>query len=304
MPIESNHTNPGTTVVVQSDLGDFSLDLAEVERAQKMVERGKRKPDTRDPFTVVIEEFLGGHGIPYTKYWNQNLGRLLKLFSEQHFAENGWNIVEEFRLQEERKISPVYKVVKIPDEDDQQYLHTGIRLMEHSDGTRMVVASSTDDDGDERISVYTTKKISDEDGFNPYISRFSPDKTMFGFKVLEDLEADFFVRGPLKGRFFDLDYRFIKKDPQVGASSLGTRCQKELKRNVWTSTGHPEASGLGFEFFSWHHPCWTSRDGEDDDWEVVGFVTGMTSILVSAEMIRSRGASNPCTSVPANSLRP
>ena len=35
MPIESNHTNHGTTVVVQSDLGDFSLDLAEVEQAQR-----------------------------------------------------------------------------------------------------------------------------------------------------------------------------------------------------------------------------------------------------------------------------
>lgn len=292
MPIESNHTNPGTTVVVQSDLGDFSLDLAEVERAQKMVERGKRKPDTRDPFTVVIEEFLGGHGIPYTKYWNQNLGRLLKLFSEQHFVENGWNVVEEFRLQEERKISPVYKVVKIPDEDDQQYLHTGIRLMEHSDGTRMVVASSTDDDGDERISVYTTKKISDEDGFNPYISRFSPDKTMFGFKVLEDLEADFFVRGPLKGRFFDLDYRFIKKDPQVGALiAWDNDVKKELKRNVLDfHRAIPKLQALGLNSSRGIILAGPPGTGKTMIGKWLASSTGMTSILVSAEMIRSRGS--------------
>ena len=127
MPIRSRRENSDTTVVVNSEIGPFTVDLAEVDRAQRMVERGKRKPDTRDPFTVVIEDFLGGHGIPYTRYWNPNLGRLLKLFSEQHFADNGWKIIEEFRLQEERKISPVYKVVKIPDEEDQQYLHTGIR---------------------------------------------------------------------------------------------------------------------------------------------------------------------------------
>ena len=96
--------------------------------------------------------------------------------------------------------------------------------MEHLDGTRMVVASSTDDDGDERISVYTTKKISDEASILHL--KVLPDKTMFGFKVLEDLEADFFVRGPLKGRFFDLDYRFIKKDPRWAPSSLGTRMSK------------------------------------------------------------------------------
>jgi len=230
MPIKSN---PETTVVVQSEIGDFILDLAEVDRARDMVELGKRKPDKRDPLMVAIEDFLGGHGIPFSRYWSPNLGRLLNMFGEQHFSDQGWSVIEEFHLQNERKVSPIYKVVKIPDEEEQQYLHTGIRLMQHHDGTRIVLASSTDDDGDERISVFTAMKSNGEKGIDAMQLGFSADPTMLGYKLIEALEIDFYVRGPLKGRFFDLDYNFIKKDPMVDALiAWDEDVKKDLKRNV------------------------------------------------------------------------
>ena len=123
MPIQNRISTTDTTVVVDSDFGPFTLDLAELERAKKMVAKGKEKPDERDPFSVIVEEFLGGNYLNCTRYWNQNLGQLMKIFSEVHLADKGWLVVEEFKLQKKRKVSPIYNVIKIPDEDDQQFLH-------------------------------------------------------------------------------------------------------------------------------------------------------------------------------------
>ena len=293
MPIQNQPRNEETTVVVNSEIGPFTVDLAEVERAKKAVEKGKRKADIRDPFTAVIEDFLGGHGIHFTKYWNPNLGKLMKLFSGKHFAGKEWTVVEEFRLNKERKISPVYKVVQIPGEEDQQYHHTGIRLMQRSDGVRMVVACSTDDDGDERMTVYTTKGILDGEASRmPFSSKFSADKTMFGFKILEDLEAEFFIRGPLKGRFFDLDYNFIKKDPEVGnLIAWDTDVKKELKRNVLDfHQAMPKLENLGLNSSRGTILAGPPGTGKTMIGKWLASCTGMTSILVSAEMIRSRGS--------------
>ena len=155
MPIRSN---PETTIVVNSDFGPFSLDLEQVEIAKEMVALGKKKPDERDPFAVIIEEYLGGQYVHATRFWNPNLGRLMKLFSQEYFVEEDWQVVEEFHLQKTRKVSPLFKVIKIPGEEDQQFLHTGIRFMKNFGGQRMVLVYSTDDDGDERLSVYSLVK--------------------------------------------------------------------------------------------------------------------------------------------------
>jgi len=288
MPIKSN---PETTVVVQSEIGDFILDLAEVDRARDMVELGKRKPDKRDPLMVAIEDFLGGHGIPFSRYWSPNLGRLLKMFGEQHFSDQGWSVIEEFHLQNERKVSPIYKVVKIPDEEEQQYLHTGIRLMQHHDGTRIVLASSTDDDGDERISVFTAMKSNGEKGIDAMLLGFSADPTMLGYKLIEALEIDFYVRGPLKGRFFDLDYNFIKKDPMVDALiAWDEDVKKDLKRNVLDfHKAMPKLQAMGLNTSRGIILAGPPGTGKTMIGKWLASCSGMTSILVSAEMVRSRG---------------
>ena len=161
MPIQPSRGNPETTVVVNSDFGPFSLDLEQVELAKEMVALGKEKPDERDPFSVIVEEYLGAMPLHYTRYWRPNLGRLMKLFSQEYFVGEDWQVIEEFKLQKTRKVSPLFKVVKIPGEEEQQFLHTGIRLMKHFGGQRMVLAYSTDDDGDERLSVYSARQSGD-----------------------------------------------------------------------------------------------------------------------------------------------
>ena len=228
MPIQPSRGNPETTVVVNSDFGPFSLDLEQVELAKEMVALGKKKPDERDPFSVIVEEYLGGQYVHYTRYWRPNLGCLMKLFSQEYFVEEDWEVVEEFHLQKSRKVSPLFKVIKIPGEEDQQFLHTGIRLMKHFGGQRMVLVYSTDDDGDERLSVYSARQ---NENHRP--SSFVNSSSMFGFQTIEDLEEAFFQRGPLKGRFFDLDFNFIEKDTNVeNLIAWDTDVKAELKRNV------------------------------------------------------------------------
>lgn len=286
MPIQNRITTTDTTVVVDSDFGPFTLDLAEVERAQKMVAGRKKKPDERDPFSIIVEEFLGGDHLHCSRYWNQNLGQLMKMFSEVHLADKGWSVIEEFKLQKKRKVSPIYNVIKIPEEDDQQFLHTGIRLMIRPDGTKMVLTYSTDDDGDERISVFYRRAEGEQ------ASVFMQDKSMFGFRLLEELEDDFFERGPLKGRFFDLDYRFIKKDPRVGELIAWDEDVKlELKRNVLDfHKAIPKLEALGMNSSRGIILAGPPGTGKTMIGKWLASSTGMTSILVSAEMIRSRGS--------------
>ena len=119
---------------------------------------------------------------------------------------------------------------------------------------------------------------------------------MFGFKVLEDLEGDFFVRGPLKGRFFDLDYQFIKKDPQVGALiAWDSDVKKELKRNVLDfHRAIPKLQALGLNSSRGIILAGPPGTGKTMIGKWLASSTGMTSILVSAEMIRSRRKHQIC----------
>ena len=170
MPIESDQSNLSvqsarssrTTVVVRSDLGPFSIDLAAVDRAQQLVAASKKKPDDRSKFTVLVETFLGGQPLYSSRYWSTNLGRLLKLFSEEYFGRHDWTVVEEFHLRDERKVNPIHNVMKIPGEPNQRYLHQGVRFMKRSDGVKIVVSNSVDDDGDcPYFSISLGKKAKD-----------------------------------------------------------------------------------------------------------------------------------------------
>ena len=287
MPIQSNPENPETTIVVNSDFGPFSLDLEQVEIAKEMVNLGKKKPDERDPFSIIVEEYLGGQYLHYTRYWTPNLGRLMKLFSQEYFVEEDWQVIEEFKLQKTRKVNPIFKVVRIPGEEDQQFLHTGIRLMKHFGGQRMVLAYSTDDDGDERLSVYYVRQSGDRPS-----TSFGDIGSMFGYRAIEDLEEAFFQRGPLKGRFFDLDFNFIEKDTDVGdLIAWDDDVKAELKRNVIDfHKAMPKLEALGMNSSRGIILAGPPGTGKTMIGKWLAASTGMTSILVSAEMIRHRGS--------------
>ena len=286
MPIQERQGNPQTTVVVNSDFGPFTLDLQHVEDVKELIALGKKKPDERDPFSVIVEEYLGGHYLHYTKYWNPNLGRLMKLFSQEYFVEKDWDVMEEFKLQKNRKVNPTFKVVKIPGEEGQQFLHTGVRLLQNGEGQRMVLRYSTDDDGDERISVYHVR----QHGERPSLASLAG--SMFGYRIMEDLVEAFFHRGPLKGRFFDLDYNFIEKDENVGnLIAWDGDVKAELKRNVIDFyKAMPKLQALGMNSSRGIILAGPPGTGKTMIGKWLAASTGMTSILVSAEMIRNRGS--------------
>ena len=287
MPIQPSRGNPETTVVVNSDFGPFSLDLEQVELAKEMVALGKKKPDERDPFSVIVEEYLGAMPLHYTRYWRPNLGRLMKLFSQEYFVGEDWQVMEEFKLQKTRKVNPSFKVVKIPGEEDQQFLHTGIRFMKSFGGQRMVLVYSTDDDGDERLSVYSPRQSGERRPFSLVNAG-----SMFGFQTIEDLEEAFFQRGPLKGRFFDLDFNFIEKDAKVeNLIAWDTDVKAELKRNVIDFyRAMPKLEALGLNSSRGIILAGPPGTGKTMIGKWLAASTGMTSILVSAEMIRNRGS--------------
>ena len=287
MPIHPSQGDPETTVVVNSDFGPFTLDLQRLDDVKELIALGKKKPDERDPFSVIVEEYLGGHYLHYTRYWNQNLGRLIKLFSQEFLIEKDWDVMEEFKLQKNRKVNPIFKVVKIPGGEDQQFLHTGVRLLENGEGQRMVLLYSTDDDGDERISVYYGRQHGD----HPSLT-YGDARSMYGYQFTEELVEAFFHRGPLKGRFFDLDYNFIEKDESVGdLIAWDGDVKEELKRNVIDFyKAMPKLQALGMNSSRGIILAGPPGTGKTMIGKWLAASTGMTSILVSAEMIRNRGS--------------
>ena len=54
MPIHPSQGDPETTVVVNSDFGPFTLDLQRLD-VKELIALGKKKPDERDPFSVIAE---------------------------------------------------------------------------------------------------------------------------------------------------------------------------------------------------------------------------------------------------------
>ena len=115
---------------------------------------------------------------------------------------------------------------------------------------------------------------------------------MFGFQTIEDLEEAFFQRGPLKGRFFDLDFNFIEKDAKVeNLIAWDTDVKAELKRNVIDFyRAMPKLEALGLNSSRGIILAGPPGTGKTMIGKWLAASTGMTSILVSAEMIRNRGS--------------
>ena len=55
MPIHPGRGNRETTVVVNSEFGPFTLDLQRLDDVKELIALGKKKPDERDPFSVIVE---------------------------------------------------------------------------------------------------------------------------------------------------------------------------------------------------------------------------------------------------------
>jgi AAA+ superfamily predicted ATPase len=278
-----------TTVFVDSPIGPFVVDFAEVEAAYQSILRGRHlpRPDKRSLFEKVVENHVGERFQSNSKYWRGNLGELMKFFSEEHFAKD-WVIEEEFRIIKERRHGCVFETMAFPEGHSTSYLRDGIRLMRHKEtGAPMVISYSNDDDGDGRLTVMLPKS---EDDVVDWLG--TPSANSRGGKILQALIDAFFDHGPLKGRFFDIDYNFIVKDKDIGeAIAWDTLVQEELKRNVIDfKNAMPALEQLGLSTSRGIILAGPPGTGKTMIGKWLAAHTDMTSILVSAELVRQRGS--------------
>ncbi len=285
MPIKNEILEvPPSVVVVESDVGMFAVDLEMVEKAKAHVRKGRQE---RDPFSQVVEDHIGGRYLYATRYWTKGLGQLIKLFSEE-ILEREWTVEDEFDLINKVRTSPVHGTIKIPGLGSQRFLQQGLRLLVHKEsGERIVLRHAIDDDGDERLSIAHAKSRPTA----PSEENEGCDIDDFGFKFLDALENEFFSRGPLKGRFFDIDYQFIEKDSSVGNLIAWNKDVKtQLERNVINfHSAMPKLEALGLNTSRGIILAGPPGTGKTMIGKWLAAETEMTSILVSAEMIRSRG---------------
>lgn len=285
MPIKNESQKvPPSVVVVESDIGMFAVDLELVEEAKAHVRKGRQE---RDPFSQVVEDHIGGRYLYATRYWTKGLGQLIKLFSED-FLRGEWTVEEEFELLKGIRTSPVHGQIKIPGVGSQRFLHHGLRLLVHKEtGDRIVLRHTVDDDGDERLSIAHAKTDSTQQ--NKHNERCEVND--FGFQFLDALEHEFFTRGPLKGRFFDIDYQFIEKDSTVNdLIAWNEDVKTQLQRNVIDfHSSMPKLEALGLNTSRGIILAGPPGTGKTMIGKWLAAETGMTSILVSAEMIRQRG---------------
>jgi AAA+ superfamily predicted ATPase len=276
-----------TTVFVDSPIGPFVVNLAEVEAAHQSILRGRRRPDKRSLYEKVVEGHVGQRFQSNSKYWRGNLGNLIKFFSEEHFAKD-WVIEEEFRILNERRHGCAFETMAFPEGHSSSYLRDGIRLMRHKEtGAPMVISYSNDDDGDARLTVMVPKG---EDDVVDWLG--TPSANSQGGKILQGLIDAFFDHGPLKGRFFDIDYNFIVKDKDIGeAIAWDTFVQEELKRNVIDfQHAMPALEKLGLNTSRGIILAGPPGTGKTMIGKWLAAHTDMTSILVSAELVRQRGS--------------
>ena len=160
--------------------------------------------------------------------------------------------------------------------------------MRHKEtGAPMVISYSNDDDGDARLTVMVPKG---EDDVVDWLG--IPSENSRGGKILQTLVDAFFNHGPLKGRFFDIDYNFIVKDKDIGeAIAWDMFVQEELKRNVIDfQHAMPALERLGLNTSRGIILAGPPGTGKTMIGKWLAAHTDMTSILVSAELVRQRGS--------------
>jgi adenylate kinase family enzyme len=193
---ENNENEEITQVVAKTPFGDIEFDYVELERARV---HAKKLVNISKPtlFRKMVIDFLGEDTVSDNNYWKGNLGPLMKLYIDEYMRE--WKLVKEFILVNEQENECHYGNVSLGELGLQRFLSLGYRFYESTDGSnsKFVLQFTIDCDGDQRLTV-----TGSETGKRP-------------LDFIAELEADFYLNGPLKNAFFDMDFNFIDRDKNI-----------------------------------------------------------------------------------------
>ena len=196
-----------TSFAIKTPFGPLEIDLFDYDAAQEALVATRKKVEQRTFTEQLLFNFLGEGNVRESRYWPGNLGKLMKIHLDAFLDQREWDCVEEFSIERGRKISCTYSAYDFPGNSKERYLVLGYRLFKHRTlkNARFVLEYLVDSDGDHRLSLIRAK--SDIPIVEPGTD--SPPT------IIDEMNDDFYVNGPLNGEFFDIRYNFIDRDKSI-----------------------------------------------------------------------------------------
>ena len=203
-------SSDASTFTVNTPFGKFEVDLEEYE-SKKKAAKEKVNPPNFSLARKMTREFIGGEDHMDFRYWNNNLGSLIKLHIDDFYSSK--DLVKEFDLEGKMETQATYGNLQLGDQGSKRFIQSGYRFYER-DGERFAIILSQDQDGDQRVVFITTTEGR-------------------GVELLDELEEDFYANGPLNGAFFDMSYNFMKRSEMVDELlAWNPTIRSQLKKDV------------------------------------------------------------------------
>jgi len=216
----------------------------------------------------MTRDFIGGEDQMDFRYWNNNLGSLIKLHMDNFYSSD--DLVKEFDLEGKMETQATYANIQLGDTGSQRFMQSGYRYYER-DGERFATILSKDQDGDQRIVFITATEGR-------------------GLELLDELEDDFYLNGPLNGAFFDMNFNFLKRSEMVDEllawnPSIRSQLQKDVLdflrlMPILGERGLPNSRGIILSG--------APGTGKTMYAKSLAAEAETTTILISAEMIQQR----------------
>ncbi len=208
---------PPCEIRLETPIGPVKIDAREAKRALDEANKGKGRQLTLAQASV--EGHLGGVPGSISKYWPRGLGeKVMTVLGD--YLEGCWNTdnITRFTMRGMREEKPSYWIVPTGESSSVDVPIEATRMISSKTeaGRRLVLENSVDCDGDIRLCVL-----------------FNEEDRSVASDLLGGLEDFFFENGPLRGKVFDSDLRFMPRNS--GASEkiiLPTGVEKLVDRHL------------------------------------------------------------------------